>query len=74
MFQYIFKYRQKQNDKTLIKTSSFKDEFLNELIRISAPDTRAEYEDEMKLIKGIGRKVFDYINREKAKKTLEQKH
>jgi hypothetical protein len=74
MFKYIFKYRQKQNDKTVIKTSSFKDEFLKELIRISAPDTRAEYEDETKLIKGIGRKVFDYINREKVKKTLKQKH
>ncbi|MFV8389409.1 hypothetical protein [Flavobacterium sp. LB1P71] len=50
------------------------DSFMERLVSISSPDTREEHEDESKLIKGIGRKVFDYINRESSRTTPEQKY
>lgn len=62
MPKYKFKYSQKQNDKTVIKTSSFKDEFLKELIRISAPDSKEDCEGE-RLINCIGRKVLSYVEK-----------
>ncbi|MGO4905717.1 hypothetical protein [Flavobacterium sp. W20_MBD1_R3] len=42
----------------------FDTSFLIKLLRISAPDERLEEED---LVKVIGRKVLDYVNKEKAR-------
>ena len=42
----------------------FDTSFLIKLLRISAPDESLEEED---LVKVIGRKVLDYVNKEKAR-------
>ncbi len=42
----------------------FDTSFLIKLLRISAPDQSLEEED---LVKVIGRKVLDYVNKEKAR-------
>ena len=55
------------------KDIPFDTSFLIKLIRISAPDTREENEDEDKLIKCIGRNVLNYVNKEKARIRVELK-
>ena len=46
------------------KDTPFDTSFLIKLLRISAPDESLEEED---LVKVIGRKVLDYVNKEKAR-------